>query len=77
MELRSLDLGMLLFRFGGHYFGASLGSMIRSFGNSPSVRDSSGTIYVADSRNDTIRRITPAGVVSTFSGIPGTQGSAN
>jgi sugar lactone lactonase YvrE len=39
--------------------------------------DSTGTIYVADSRNHAIRRITPAGDVSTLAGLAGTSGSAD
>ena len=33
--------------------------------------DSAGTLYVTDSQNYTIRRITPAGVVTTFAGEAG------
>ena len=36
-----------------------------------------GTIYVADWGNHTVRRITPAGVVSTFAGLAGQRGSAD
>jgi sugar lactone lactonase YvrE len=39
--------------------------------------DSSGHVYVADSGNNTIRRITPAGVVSTIAGAPGFFGTAD
>ena len=44
--------------------------------NQPSgiVVNASGTIYVADTYNHTIRRISAAGVVSTFAGVPGISG---
>jgi len=39
--------------------------------------DGSGNVYVADSNNNTIREVTPAGVVSTLAGLAGTDGSAD
>lgn len=39
--------------------------------------DSSGSVYVADTGNDTIRKITSAGAVSTLAGLAGNVGSAN
>jgi sugar lactone lactonase YvrE len=41
------------------------------------VIDSAGNIYVTDGGNNTIRRVTTAGVVTTLAGTPGVTGSAD
>jgi sugar lactone lactonase YvrE len=39
--------------------------------------DSAGNVYVADSVNHAIRKVMPAGEVTTLAGLPGTYGSAD
>ncbi|MYN47062.1 hypothetical protein GTP23_18630 [Pseudoduganella sp. FT93W] len=61
------------------YIGSADGSANLARFNQPQgmAADAAGNIYVADRDNHTIRKITPAGVVSTLAGVAGQHGSAD
>src|SRR5215475_453935 len=57
--------------------GATNGSSARFNHPAGVAADPDGNIYVADTENSTIRKITPDGATSTFAGTPGASGSAD
>lgn len=52
------------------------GSAAQFWWPSALAADGNGNVFVADTWNDTIRRVTAGGVVTTIAGIPGAAGSA-
>jgi len=54
-----------------------VGAAARFFMPAGITIDSSGNLYVSDTNNCTIRKITPAGVVTTIAGNPGIAGSVD
>jgi hypothetical protein len=59
--------------------GSANGSASSAKFNNPTAVavDSAGTVYVADTNNNTIRKITSAGTVSTLAGVAGVSGSSD
>jgi hypothetical protein len=53
------------------------GSAARFNGSSCAAVDNAGNVYVGDTFNCTIRKVTPAGEVTTLAGLAGSPGSAN
>src|SRR5438445_6627 len=51
------------------------GSDARFYAPSGVAVDVVGNLYVAEVNNNTIRKVTPAGVVTTLAGLPGSYGS--
>jgi hypothetical protein len=54
-----------------------VGNMAKFSYPSAVALDNAGNLYVADSGNSTVRKITPAGVVTTIAGFAGYPGSAD
>jgi sugar lactone lactonase YvrE len=59
----------------GWYDGA--GSAARLANPAAIAADAAGNLYIADRTNHTIRRVSPAGVVTTIAGLAGESGSAD
>ncbi|MGA9453743.1 MAG: protein kinase [Verrucomicrobiia bacterium] len=60
---------------GSHGSADGTGSTARFWAPFGIAVDSSGNVYMADTGNNTIRKVTPAGVVSTLAGLAGHPGS--
>lgn len=62
---------------GGGYRTSVAGSTARISNPAGLAADTAGNVYVADTFNHAIRKVTPEGVVTTLAGKPGTSGNAD
>lgn len=85
LTVRRITTAAVVSRYAGRMFGSDpeygnmngTGSAV-TFGRPEGFAfDSNGNLYVADTDNLTIRKVTPAGVVSTVAGSAGLDGSAD
>jgi sugar lactone lactonase YvrE len=74
---RPYGLELLAGDIGGSGNGDGVGATARFFLPYGSAVDSAGDVYVTDFINHVIRKITPAGVVTTFAGVVGVPGSTD
>jgi sugar lactone lactonase YvrE len=63
--------------YAGYGSADGMGTDARFNGPSSVAVDSEGNAYVADADNQTIRKVTPTGVVTTLAGLAGHRGSAD
>jgi hypothetical protein len=61
------------------FYGSADGTGAEACFNNPCgvATDGAGNVYVADTDNHTIRKVTPAGVVTTLAGLAGSYGSSD
>ncbi len=70
-------VGTLAGQPGSHGSADGIGSNARFWNPQGMAVDSAGNVYVADTYNHTVRKITPNGMVTTLAGMPGVQGSTD
>ena len=79
--IRKISLAGVVTTLAGnaHQTGSNDGSGVTALFNNPCgvAVDGAGNVYVADSANHTIRKITPDGEVTTLAGLAGRRGSNN
>jgi DNA-binding beta-propeller fold protein YncE len=77
MQGQALTITTLAGTDGGPGFEDGSSGAARFYIPAAIATDKTGNIYVADSENHTIRKITPAGAVTTLAGLAGKSGSTD